>query len=52
MDGYKTYLAAIGIVATGVAAYATGNASVTEAIVIVLNGFGLGAIRNTAALNK
>ena len=43
--GKKTYITAAAIIATAIAAFANGDATVVEAVVIILNGLGLGTLR-------
>lgn len=45
LNGKKTYMAAIGIVATAVGAWLAGEATLIEAITTALTGLGLGALR-------
>lgn len=44
-SGKKTYLMAAGIVLTAAGSLATGDMDVTQAIIYVLNGLGLGTLR-------
>ena len=48
-QGKKTYLIALALVVYAVAGVVTGNLSWHEAVVVVLNGLGLGSVR--AAIN-
>lgn len=49
LPGMKTYLAAAGIVVTAIIAFLHGDSSLSDAILTVLNGLGLAALRNGVA---
>lgn len=45
LKGYRTYLSALGLVLTGLAAYLAGEITVAEAIMSVLTGTGIASLR-------
>lgn len=45
LEGKKTYLVATLIVISGVLSYVTGEMTLEQAILAVLNGLGLGSLR-------
>jgi hypothetical protein len=45
LPGYKTYIAAIAVIATAIAAFANGDATLMEAINQGLVGLGLAGLR-------
>jgi hypothetical protein len=45
IKGRRTYAASFGIILAGVSGYLTGDLDVVAAVVVILNGFGLGALR-------
>jgi hypothetical protein len=46
MKGYKTYLAALGIVLTAIGGYLHGDLTVLAAVTTALSGLGLAGLRN------
>lgn len=46
IDGNKTYLVALGFIAAGVGGWLTGEMSLQEAVLFIMNGLGLGALRS------
>lgn len=45
LPGKKTHIVAAGIVLSGVGAFLSGEASLQEAVIMVLNGLGFSALR-------
>ena len=50
--GKKTYLAALGLVLTGIGGFLTGDLTVLAAVALVINGLGFAALRNGIATSK
>jgi hypothetical protein len=46
LKGKKTYIVSIALILFGVAGVVTGNLTTEQAIYVVLNGLGFGAVRN------
>lgn len=46
LKGYKTYIVAAALVIFGITGVVTGQLTTEQAITIILNGLGLGALRN------
>ena len=51
LEGKKTYLVALGIILTGIGSYLSGDVTLIQAVVVILNGLGLGALRLGVANN-
>ncbi len=45
-NGYKTYIVAVGFVVTGLEMYFVEGTALSSALLYVLNGLGIGAIRH------
>lgn len=49
LDGYKTYLAALGIVITALVGYLNGATTISDTILLILNGLGLASVRHAVS---
>ena len=45
LKGKKTYIVAIGLVFTAIGSFINGDLTLVEAIVVIMNGLGFGALR-------
>ena len=45
LAGKKTFLVSVGLIVVGVIDYLVGNTGLKEAVLVILNGLGLGSLR-------
>ncbi len=49
LDGYKTYLTALALICYAIGGFFSGNIELTNAVMILLNGLGLGSLKHAVS---